>query len=271
MTNPHYTGCLSALSLAVFLWVFFFFPFIVSYLCKHMSHTWQHILLLGLLRMNRKLGRGTDVRWNKGSRFVRTKLLISNVAWLHIKSVEIYVPTQTDAEKKRKRKKNVMFSKKLALIPKLLLDTGQMYSVLIPPQASLRSLPLFVFFPFWLRSFMFMHHRQNYSCQEELWMMHTSHSCTCTHLLATLMWKRALGGRGGGWGHNVRNIHFLPTETRTHTKGTLCNLWPHIKRRRRRVVSRRYKHDKQRYITSLSDVHTHLHQISWPQTGNAID
>lgn len=36
-----------------------------------------------------------------------------------------------------------MFSKKFALIPKLLLDNGQMYSVLIPPQASLHSLPLF--------------------------------------------------------------------------------------------------------------------------------
>lgn len=134
-----------------------------------------------------------------------------------------------------------------------------------------RSVPcLFFFLPFWLRCFMFMHHRQNYSCQEELRMMHTSHSCTCTHLLATLMWKRALGEGGWGGGDNVLNIHFLPTETRTHTKGTLCNLWPHIKRRRR-AVSRRYKHDKQRYITGLTDVHTHLHQISWPQTGKAID
>lgn len=46
---------------------------------------------------------------------------------------------------KEKPKKNVMFSKKFALIPKLLLDNGQMYSVLIPPQASFLSLPLFFF------------------------------------------------------------------------------------------------------------------------------
>lgn len=176
-------------------------PFIVSYLCKHMSHTWQHILLLGLLRMNRKLGRGTDVRGNKGSRFVRTKLLISNVAWLHIKSVEIYVRTRTDAEikKEKQQKKNVMFSKKFALIPKLLLDNGQMYSVLIPPQASLRSLPLF--FPSLLTALLHV-----YASQAKLFLSRGAPDdayLTFMYMHAparNLNVKEGPGRRGVGWG-----------------------------------------------------------------------
>lgn len=154
-------------------------------------------------------------RTNAWGLFKQNLQWILKVTWLHKKV------SRNSWEDSNRCGKMFNFSKKFALILKLLLDDGQMYSTPFYFPAGLALLCAFL-----LCCFMFMHHSRNDLCHKELWMIHTSHPHKDLHPHTIspsrpFYWQRGLGSEGGKMYTPFIFCPQMHAHTQVNTQGVL--------------------------------------------------